>query len=117
MLSVYRFNEPYTIRLRIEGALTADALATLEQWWDEAIAIARGRKLALDASALTRADALAIAFLHRLRASGATVDDNGRFLPAAGSSAALMTRVRHGICAALCAAMPSLHRCPCAQRL
>ncbi len=70
MLRVHRFEEPYSVRLRIEGALTADVLDAVERSWQEAVADARGRKLLLDASGVIRADAAGIASLGRMASQG-----------------------------------------------
>jgi ABC-type transporter Mla MlaB component len=117
MMHVHRFEEPYSVRLRIEGVLAAEAVAGVEQSWEEAVSRAHGRKLMLDASGVARVDDAGIAFLRRLRAAGASVDDDGRFVPVSGAAASSLRRVRHAICARLCAAMPSWHRCPCGLRL
>ncbi len=115
MLRVHRFEEPYSVRLRIEGALTADVLDAVERSWQEAVADARGRKLLLDASGVIRADAAGIASLGRMASQGARVDDDGRFLPHTEPDS-LQGRLRHGFCVVLCAALPMWHGCPCGHR-
>ncbi len=115
MLTVHRFEEPYSIHLRIEGALTGEGLATVTRSWDTTISIAHGRKLRLDASGITGADDAGIAFLAHLRQAGAHVDDDGRFLPV-HEGPRLAVRLRQRLCGALCAAVPTLHGCPCRQR-
>ncbi len=115
MLRVYRFEEPYSIRLRIEGVLTAEGISSLEEAWREVVSRAENRKLSLDASGITRADETGIAFLTRLRTLGANVDDDGRFVMQDKHTRGF-TRLRQGLCLALCTMMPGLHRCPCDQR-
>ena len=117
MLRMHRFDEPYSIRLRIEGVLTVEAVAGLDRAWEELVSGAQGRKLRIDASAL-KADAAGIAWLARVENRGAKVDDAGRFLPRRRAAARpWLRRIRHGLCAAVCAALPISHRCPCSQRV
>ncbi len=115
MLRLYRFVEPYSVRLRIEGVLTAEVLSSLEEAWREVLSRAENRKLTIDASGITHADETAVAFLTRLRTLGARVDDDGRFVTQDKHTGGF-TRFRQGLCLALCAMMPGLHRCPCDQR-
>ncbi len=115
MLRVHRFDEPYSLRLRIEGVLVAEAVSDLEQLWNDLLSKAEGRKLSVDASGITRADDVAIAFLRRVQSMGSKVDDDGRFVTPAVHGGALV-RIRHAACATLCAIIPSFHGCPCDQR-
>ena len=117
MLRLNRFEEPFSVRLRIDGLLTAESLAEVEQAWQEIVSRAHGRKLLLDASGVTRTDDAGIAFLSRADLAGAKVDDAGRFLQRSPSrAAAFAARLRQQLCAALCALVPTLH-CPCGSRL
>ncbi len=114
MLRVIRFEEPFSIHVRLEGPLTADYVHHAEHEWQEVRVGARGRKLLFDVSAVTAADASGRAFLQRLYGAGVRLDDGGHHLLPEGAVPGVLARMRHRFCAAWCSLLPTLHLCPCA---
>lgn len=119
MLLVNRFDEPYSVRLRLDGLLASEAVSRVERAWEEAVSLAQGRKLVLDVSGITHIDPAGEDFLRRLHRAGTRIDDDGRYFPrpCAQPPCALAERVRLRLCAVVCALMPIFHRCPCGQHL
>jgi ABC-type transporter Mla MlaB component len=115
MFRMHHFDEPYSLRLRLEGVLAATAVCELEQSWNELVSRAQQRKLSVDASGVTRADDAGIAFLIGLQKTGVKIDDDGRFIP--HDRRRPLERIRDGLCAVLCAIVPGFHNCSCEQRI
>ncbi len=117
MLRVLRFEEPYSVHVRLEGTLTADSAAGAQQEWLQIQAAAQGRKLLLDASGLTAIDGAGRALLAELLRAGTRIDDGGHhLLPAAAAKSACADRLRRTLCLVVCSAIPIPHLCPCGPR-
>ncbi len=117
MLRVNRFDEPYSVRLRLDGQLLSGEVGNVELVWREAVSVAQGRKLVLDVSGVTQVDDAGADFLKRLHAAGISIDDDGHYFPrpCVQRPCPFTERLRRRLCAALCALVPSFHRCPCGQ--
>lgn len=70
-MELYQHDGPDMFRFELRGGVSGAAVYDLEQAWNTAASILRGKQLIVDVSAVTNADAGGLDLLIRMRASGA----------------------------------------------
>jgi len=70
MLRIFVFDEPYTVKLRLEGRLTAETVPLLTQHWAEVRSRLKGRKAILDLGDVVEVDEPAGGRWHGFLAQG-----------------------------------------------
>lgn len=71
MLRIFVFDEPYSVKLRLEGRLTAETVPLLSQHWAEVRSRLKGRKATLDLGDVIEVDETGRHMLAWLASSGA----------------------------------------------
>ena len=71
MLRIFVFEEPYSVKLRLEGQLTSQTVPVLTQRWADVRSSLKGRKAILDLGDLVEFDDAGRSMLHWLAQSGA----------------------------------------------
>jgi hypothetical protein len=74
MLRIFLFEEPYSVKLRLEGKLIAPTAPLLTQRWAELRTRLKGRKLVLDLGDVVEIDEAGRQLLKWLAESGASLD-------------------------------------------
>jgi anti-anti-sigma regulatory factor len=73
MLRVFVFEEPFSVKLRLEGKLTSQTAPVLVERWAKVRAALKGRKAILDLGDVPEVDAAGRSTLHELASAGASV--------------------------------------------
>lgn len=71
MLRIFVFEEPYSVKLRLEGQLTSQTVPMLTQRWADVRGSLKGRRAILDLGDLNEFDDAGRSLLHWLAQSGA----------------------------------------------
>ena len=73
MFRVFVFDEPFSVKLRLEGALTSQTAPVLAERWAKVRAALKGRKAILDLGDVPEVDAAGRSTLRELASAGAQV--------------------------------------------